>query len=60
MVLPRCIVGDRFTLRPHRMADIDDVLSYADDTEWSRFLTAPSPYGRQDAVDFLELVRALP
>ena len=54
MALPRDFAGDRFTLRPHRMADIDDILSYANDPEWSRFLTAPRPYGREDAIAYLD------
>jgi ribosomal-protein-alanine N-acetyltransferase len=36
------------------LADVEDVLAYAQDPEWSRFLRAlPQPYGRKDAEQFI-------
>lgn len=52
--LPDLIATDRLQLRPWRLGDVDDVLAYAQDPEWSRFLRAlPRPYGREDAEAFI-------
>lgn len=52
--LPEVIETDRVALRPFRFEDIDDVLSYATDSEWGRYLLGvPQPYRRSDAVQFL-------
>lgn len=52
--LPDVIDTDRLTLRPWELGDVDDVLSYAQDPEWSRFLRLlPRPYERADAERFL-------
>lgn len=52
--LPESIVTARTTLRPFRFEDIDDVMAYADDEEWSRYLLGvPHPYRRSDSVSFL-------
>lgn len=52
--LPEVIETDRLRLRPWRLGDVDDVLAYAQDPEWSRFLQAlPQPYGRQHAEQFI-------
>lgn len=48
--LPEVIETERLTLRPFRLGDVDDVLAYAQDPEWSRFLRdLPQPYGRAEA-----------
>ena len=37
-------------LRPWRLEDVDDVLAYATDPEWSRYIhVVPEPYSRRDA-----------
>lgn len=42
------------TLRPWSLGDVDDVLAYAQDEEWSRYLRAlPRPYHRIHAEQFL-------
>ncbi|MEM7416326.1 MAG: GNAT family N-acetyltransferase [Gemmatimonadota bacterium] len=52
--LPEVIDAPRLTLRPWRLDDVDDVFTYAQDGEWSRFLRLlPSPYTRSDAEVFL-------
>lgn len=53
-LLPEVIRTERLVLRPWRIADVDAVLAYADDPEWSRFLRVlPSPYTRMDAERFV-------
>src|SRR5882724_5562221 len=52
-VLPDLIATARLVLRPWRFEDVDEVLSYASDEEWGRYLPVPRPYVRADAVDFL-------
>lgn len=47
-MLPERIDTDRLALRPFHLADVDDVLEYASDPEWARFMRTP-PYGRTDA-----------
>lgn len=55
VVLPEVLASERLTLRPWRRTDVDDVLAYARDEEWARFLRVlPRPYERTDAVDFIE------
>lgn len=52
--LPDEIETDRLVLRPWRLDDVDAVLAYAQDPEWSRFLRAlPRPYTRDDAIQFV-------
>ena len=41
---------ERLVLRPVSVDDVDDVLAYAADAEWSRYFnTVPQPYARPDA-----------
>ena len=47
------ITTERLFLRPYRWGDITDVLRYADDEEWARFLPVPVPYSARDAEQFL-------
>jgi [ribosomal protein S5]-alanine N-acetyltransferase len=52
--LPRIIRTPRLELRPWALADVDDVLSYAGDGEWARYLHfLPSPYERVHAEEFV-------
>ena len=45
---------ERLLLRPHRREDVDDIFEFARDPEWGRYLTAPMPYLREHAVEFVE------
>ena len=53
-MLPEVIETDRLRLRPYSLDDVEDVLSYASDPEWARYLgPVPQPYARVDAEGFL-------
>ena len=52
-MIPDVIQTERLTLRPFRDQDIDDVLEYARDPEWARYLPVPQPYTRKDAEQFV-------
>jgi RimJ/RimL family protein N-acetyltransferase len=52
-MIPDVIQTERLTLRPFRDQDIDDVLEYARDPEWARYLPVPQPYTKQDAEQFI-------
>lgn len=53
-LLPETIQTPRTVLRPFRFEDVDDVLAYAGDEEWGRYLIGiPQPYRRSDAAQFL-------
>lgn len=51
--LPDTIRTSRLLLRPFRFADLEDVVDYASDPEWGRFLPVSVPYKREDAEVFL-------
>lgn len=52
--MPEVIETKRLMLRPWQLSDVDDVLAYAQDPEWSRYLHAlPVPYTRRDAEQFV-------
>lgn len=52
--LPEIIPTARLELRPWRLGDVDDVYSYAQDEEWSRYLRSlRRPYSRGDAERFI-------
>lgn len=52
--LPQTFDTARLALRPFRFDDVDDVIDYANDEEWSRYLLGPPyPYRRSDAVQFI-------
>lgn len=53
--LPDRVHTARLTLRPFALGDIDDIMLYATDERWSRFLPVPQPYTRADGITFLEL-----
>lgn len=50
-LLPQRIETARLVLRRWSLADAEDVLSYAADPEWSRFLPVPEPYERRHAEE---------
>lgn len=53
-MLQDVIETERLILRPYSLDDVDDVLSYASDSEWARYLgPVPQPYTRADAEGFL-------
>ena len=43
----------RLLLRQFAFTDVNDVLAYASDSEWSRFLPVPYPYTLKDAEEFV-------
>ena len=52
-MLPEVIETERLRLRPVSLEDVEDVLSYAIDGEWARYLPVPQPYARRDAEEFV-------
>ncbi len=53
-VLPEAIETDRLVLRPFELGDVGDVLAYAQDPEWSRYLRIlPRPYELKHAEQFI-------
>jgi ribosomal-protein-alanine N-acetyltransferase len=57
--LPEIIETKRLVLRPYRFEDVEDVLAYANDEEWSKFLPVPRPYARVDAIQFIARITLL-
>ncbi len=52
-VLPTHLETARLRLRPFRAHDVDDVLAYAVDREFERYVAMPFPYRRTDAEAFV-------
>jgi ribosomal-protein-alanine N-acetyltransferase len=52
-MIPSVIETHRLVLRPWAFEDIDDLLAYASDEEWGRFLPGPRPYTRSDARKYI-------
>jgi RimJ/RimL family protein N-acetyltransferase len=52
-MLPDVLNTENLRLRPFHLQDVDDVLSYATDPEWVRYLPVPQPYTRADAEKFI-------
>jgi ribosomal-protein-alanine N-acetyltransferase len=52
-VLSEIIETERLILRPVDLQDVKDVLAYATDVEWARYLPVPQPYTRRDAKEFV-------
>src|ERR1700737_2105450 len=50
---PEVIETQRLVLQPWSFGDLPDVLSYAADEEWGRYLPVPRPYGDADARRFV-------
>src|SRR5215813_5881693 len=54
MVEPVELRTDRLVLRQFRPSDVEDVLAYRDDAEFSRYLPhIPQPFTRRDAEEFV-------
>ncbi|MCX5200853.1 GNAT family N-acetyltransferase [Streptomyces sp. NBC_00237] len=53
---PFLLSTERLELRPFATVDTDEVFHAVQDPEIQRWVTLPSPYGRQDAVYFVERV----
>ena len=51
---PDRIACKRVVLRPFRYEDAEDLFGYANDEEWSRFITPAYPYQRNYADTFIE------
>lgn len=51
--LPESIESERSLLRPYRMDDIEDILTYAVEESWSRHMPIPYPYQRKDAEEWI-------
>lgn len=51
--LPATLHTPRLLLRPHRLADAEDIFGFAADAQWARFLPLPSPYERVHAEEFV-------
>ena len=59
MTLPE-LRTERLLLRPFRTSDVDDVLAYRNDAEFSRFLThIPFPFTLAHAIAFIQTNLAL-
>jgi [ribosomal protein S5]-alanine N-acetyltransferase len=52
-VVPDTLKTDRLLLRPWRFDDVTDVLAYASDPAWGRFLPVPDPYLPAHAQEFV-------
>ena len=52
-MLPEIIETERLCLRPYTLEDIEDILAYATDAEWARYLPVPQPYTRRNAEEFV-------
>ncbi|MCY4530209.1 MAG: GNAT family N-acetyltransferase [Chloroflexi bacterium] len=44
---------ERLTLRRFRLTDVDDVIAFANDEEWQRYLPLPYPYERVHGEQFV-------
>ena len=53
MPKPTTIRTERLLLRPFSFKDVEDVLAYASEPEFSRFLPLPDPYTIRDAEEFV-------
>lgn len=53
MKLPQTLQTERLLLKPWAFENVEDVLAYATDEEWSRYLPVPHPYERQHAEHFI-------
>ncbi len=51
--MPPTLRTQRLLLRPFRLDDVDDVVGYATDPEWARYLPVPRPYTRRSAEEFV-------
>lgn len=51
---PQRIPAERLVLRPYRYEDAVALFAYANDEQWSRYITPPYPYLREYADKFIE------
>lgn len=56
-LLPLVIETPRLQLSPWRFEDLNDLLAYATDPEWGRYLPVPQPYDESHARSFLASVQ---
>lgn len=49
----RHLKTDRLNLRPYQFSDLDDLLEFATDENWARFLPVPQPYTHENAEKFI-------
>ena len=54
-VLPDQWETPRLRLRPFHGGDVEDVVAFASDEQWGRFLSVPRPYGVPEARAFLAI-----
>lgn len=52
-VFPETIQTARLLLRPYRWDDINDLMDFATNENWSRYTRPPYPYDRENAEEFL-------
>lgn len=52
-MLPNVIETERLRLRPITLEDVEDILAFATNSEWARYLPVPQPYSRRDAEEFV-------
>jgi RimJ/RimL family protein N-acetyltransferase len=52
-MLPEVISTERLVLRPWSFEDVPDVMSYASDREWARYLPIPHPYSEANVHRFI-------
>jgi ribosomal-protein-alanine N-acetyltransferase len=52
-MLPDGIETKRLRLRPFAFGDVEDILVYATDPKWARYLPVPQPYKRVHAEQFI-------
>ena len=50
---PTTLRTERLILRPFTFSDVENVLAYASDSKFSRFLPLPNPYTKTDAEEFV-------
>jgi RimJ/RimL family protein N-acetyltransferase len=52
-MLPEVMATKRLRLRPFALGDVEDILVYATDPEWARYLPVPQPYKRTHAEQYI-------
>lgn len=56
---PDHLTTSRLLLRPYRDSDVEQILAYATEEAWSRYLPVPVPYTRMHAEQFVSAMQAL-
>lgn len=57
---PKPLHTARLVLRAFQAKDVPDVLAYADDPEYARFIPVPQPYLERDAQEFVDQASVRP